>query len=191
MTCNEFENQILEDFEVPFVVSRNSAVGEHLKTCSHCSDLARHWKQLDVELTEKLNVSTLPADFNQRLAKRIESTIMVDFAAQRADYKRQIQLEYETGMAQLIPFNWVREGLFAGFSYAWPVALAGWCGCHFLFHLIRILGSSSPDNIVHSLLFVLIWAGTVLAVGLFAAIPQRLYAHLGRSLNHDTRLPMP
>src|SRR5512141_2809812 len=98
MTCDEFENRFLAGFETELSADERAAGEQHLAACAACQTLARQLHQLDAALALKLKAPALPADFNQRLAKRIHAMTPVLSAAQRAERKRQLQAEYEVAL---------------------------------------------------------------------------------------------
>ena len=139
MNCDEFENRILADPENQLSAAERSAAEKHLATCAVCRTFARQLQQLEAALTSKVKAPGLSADFSQRLAKRIQAGTLVLSEAQRAERKRQMQIEFATGQAQLSRRAWSRDGLLAGLSYALPVALAGWLAWQLLPRLANSL----------------------------------------------------
>jgi len=174
MTCDEFEKRILTDPENQLAACERAAAEEHLAACASCQALARQFQQLDAALTIQVKAPALSANFDQRLAKRIQAGTVVLSEAQRAERKRQLQVEFAHGLAQLNRHAWLPDGLLAGLGYALPVALAGWFAWQLLPRLAGFLNPSflSRDN--QNVLFALVAAVVFLAVGLIAAFPQRV-----------------
>jgi hypothetical protein len=174
MNCDEYENRILADPESPLSADETAAAQNHLIACPRCQTLARQFQQLDAALTLKVKAPALPVDFSQRLAKRIQAETRVLSEAQRADRKRQMQMEFATGLAQLNHRAWSPQGLLAGLNYALPVALAGWFAWQLLPRLASGLKPSLLNGSGQSVLFALVAAVVFLAIGLAAAFPQRV-----------------
>ena len=174
MTCDEFENRILADPENRFPADERAAAEKHLAACASCQTLARQLRQLDAALTINVRVSGLSANFNQRLAKRIQAETKVLSEAERAERKRQLQLEFAHGLAHLDRRVWWPEGLLAGLSYTLPVALVGWSAWQFLPRLTGFLSPSFLGGGGQNVLFALVAALVFLAMGLATAFPQRV-----------------
>lgn len=173
MTCDEFENRILADRENQLSADERAAAEKHLAACACCQTLARQFQQLDAALTIKMKAPGLSADFNQRLAKRIQAEPILLSEAQRAERKRQMQMEFATGLAQLNRHAWSPDGLLAGLGYVLPVALAGWFAWQLLPRLASSLNPSYLSAGGQNVLFALVAAVVFLAIGLAAAFPQR------------------
>lgn len=174
MNCDEYENRILADPGRQLAVEENAAAEEHLAACASCQALARQFQQLDATLTIKMKAPALSADFNRRLAKRIQAGTAVLTEAQRAERKRQLQMEFATGLEQLNHRAWSPDGLLAGLSYGLPMALAGWFAWQLLPRLARYVDPSLLNGSGQSLRFALVAAVCFLAIGLAAAFPQRV-----------------
>jgi anti-sigma factor RsiW len=174
MNCDEYENRILADLGSALSVEESVAAQNHLIACTHCQTLARQFQQLDAALTNNLRVSGVSADFNQQLAKRIQAHTKVLTEAQRMERKRQLQLEFTTGLVHLNRRVWSPEGLLAGLSYPLPVALLGWLAWQFLPRWTSFLNPSFLGGGGQNILFALVAALVFLAMGLAAAFPQRV-----------------
>jgi len=174
MTCDEFENRILANPENPLPADERATAEKHLAVCANCQTLVRQLQQLDAALTIKIKVPQLPADFDQRLAKRIQAGTRVFSEAERTERKRQMQLEFANGLVQLNRRLWSPEGWLAGLSFTLTVALAGWLVGLLLPRLINYLNPSLLNGVGQGALFALVAALVFLAMGLAAAFPQRV-----------------
>ncbi len=174
MNCDEYENRILADPERPISAEESAAAEKHLAVCTACQARVRQFQQLDATLMIKLRAPVLSADFNQRLAKRIQTEVKVLSAAERAERKRQLQLEFATGLAQLHHRPWSQAGLVAGLSYALPLAMAGWFAWLLLPRLVSTLAPALVPGLAWNILFASVAAMVFLAIGLAAAFPRRV-----------------
>jgi anti-sigma factor RsiW len=174
MTCDEYESRFLAGPEDQLPADERAAGEKHLTTCAACQTLVRQLQQLDAALTLKVKAPALSAGFNERLSERIQAEPAVLPQAQRAERKRQLQAEYEAGLAKLGRYALPPGRLLEGLRYAVPVALAGWLAWQFMPGLAQLLaecGLSSPSQ---NLLLASAAAVVFVAIGLAAAFPRRL-----------------
>jgi anti-sigma factor RsiW len=177
MTCDEFENRFLAGQENELSAHERAALEKHLTDCAACRTLARQLQRLDAALTIKIKAPELSANFQQRLAARIQAGPAVLPQAQREERKRQLLAEYEAGLAKLgrrpLPPGVLLEGL----RYAFPVALAGWLAWQFMPGLVPLLASRGLSGSGQNLLLASAAALLFLAIGL-AATYQRKFQQL-------------
>jgi len=126
MSCEEFEQKILDYQEEGLSPIQRQEVETHLAECATCRSFAREWQRLDRALSVQIEAPALSADFDRRLRERIHGASQPMPEAERAERKRQMQAEFESGIARL------RRGSFALGNVlthlVWPLAatLAGW-----------------------------------------------------------------
>jgi len=128
MSCQEIENRIPDYQENQLSPAQREEVETHLARCANCRLFARHLRELDAALSSSVKTPALSADFDRRLQERIraESTAMSE--PRRAERKRQLQAEFEAGMARIARGSFALGRLL---NYlAWPAlaAAAGWLG---------------------------------------------------------------
>ena len=173
MTCDEFENRILAGQENELPADQRAAVEKHLAGCASCQTFARQLQRLDAALTIKLKAPELSATFKQRLAKRIQAGPAVLPQAQRAERKRQLLAEYETGLVKLGRRTLPQGMLLEGLRYAVPVALAGWLAWQLMPGLAQLLAARGLSGSGQNLLLASAAALLFLAIGLTATFPRR------------------
>lgn len=126
MPCDEFENLIPEFQENRLSPVEREKVAAHLAGCADCRTFAQQLQQLDAMLSASLKVPALSADFERRLRGRIQSEPAFLTEAQRAGRKRQLQSDFDAGLARLRRNSIPLGALFD--SLIWPVigVLASW-----------------------------------------------------------------
>ena len=174
MTCEEFENQIPDYLENQLLPADRARVAAHLAGCANCRAFARQLEQLDAELLRKVKAPALPASFKVRLQQRIQTETVVLPEAQRAERKRQLQAEYEAGLARLNRFPLPPGKLLEGLGYAGVIALAGGLAWLFLPRLANLLAGSAVSGLNQSLLLSLVASAIFVAIGLAVAFPRRV-----------------
>jgi len=172
MTCDEFENRFLAGQENQLSVEVRSAGEEHLAGCSACQTFARQLQQLDEALAMRIKAPVLSADFNQRLANRIQAGTTVLSETQRAERKRQLQAEYEAGLEQIRDAPLRLTGVLDGFQYVALAALAGGLGWQFLPGLITFLTAQGLGGLNRDLLLAAAAGAVFLTIGLAATFPR-------------------
>src|SRR5450432_3263380 len=125
MACEEFENQISDYLENQLPPADRARVAAHLAGCADCRAFAQQLEQLDAQLLRAVKTRALSADFKARLQQRVQMTVVLS-EAERAERKRQLQAEYEAGLARLNRFTLPPRKLLEVLGYAGMFALAGW-----------------------------------------------------------------
>ena len=101
MSCEEFEQKILDYQEEGLSPIQRQEVETHLAECATCRSFAREWQRLDRALSVQIEAPALSADFDRRLRERIHGASQPMPEAERAERKRQMQAEFESGIARL------------------------------------------------------------------------------------------
>jgi anti-sigma factor RsiW len=101
MACEEFENRLLDYQENHLPAGERETVEKHLAGCAECQAFVRQLQQLDAALLHTVKVPTLRADFSARLHQRIRAGTVMMSETRIAERKRQLQAEYEAGLAQI------------------------------------------------------------------------------------------
>ncbi|MBM3879360.1 MAG: hypothetical protein FJ387_06525 [Verrucomicrobia bacterium] len=103
MACPEFENQLGDYLDRQAPPATQRLIEAHLATCIACRALARDLASLDAELAAHLAPPKISADFDARLWRRlaVEPPLVPAAAAARAEHRRRLQAEYETGWTSL------------------------------------------------------------------------------------------
>src|SRR5271168_2553546 len=101
MSCEEIENRILDYQENQLPPAQRQEIEAHLATCPGCRTFGRQLQQLDGALSAGVKVPAISVDFDRRLRERIEAAPAALSEAQRTERKRQLQAEFEAGMARL------------------------------------------------------------------------------------------
>jgi anti-sigma factor RsiW len=173
MACEELENQIADYLENQLPPTDRTRVAAHLAGCADCRAFARQLEQLDAALLRAVKPPPIPATFKARLHRRIQIEPAVLSEAQRAERKRQLQAEYEAGLARL---GW-RMPVFPLFmrnlGYAAVVVLAGCLTWLLPPQLATHLAGLGISGIDQSLLLLLVAGAIFVAIGLAAAFPRR------------------
>lgn len=173
MPCEEFENRISDYLENQLPAADRARVAAHLADCANCRAFARQLEQLDAQLSRTVKAPTLPASFKTRLQERIQTTVVLS-EAQRAERKRQLQAEYEAGLARLNRFSLPPRKLLEGLGYAGVIALASGLAWLFLPHLANLLAGPRLSSSNQSLLLSLVASAFFVALGLAEAFPRRM-----------------
>ena len=101
MFCVEIESEMPDFLDNHLPPDRRQEVENHLAGCPGCRTFVRRFQQLDAVLSSRLKVPELSANFDHKLLERIHSAPAVLTEAQRTERKRQLQDEYEAGMARI------------------------------------------------------------------------------------------
>src|SRR6478672_8869465 len=101
MLCEEIENQILDYQENQLSSARREEVETHLAGCANCRIFAQQLRQLDEQLSARGKIPATSADFDRKLRERIQAVPAVLLEAQKTERKRQLQAEFEAGMARI------------------------------------------------------------------------------------------
>jgi anti-sigma factor RsiW len=183
MACETLEPKILQYVEHELPEAERLRVETHLATCTACRDFAQRLRQLDARLARAVKPPALSPAFNQKLRQRIQNTVVLS-PFEIAERKRQLQAEYEAGLARLRIFSVSRRGAFGWLTYFSMVTLAG-------FSVWRLLPSASElfapvaqfrlnPNLVLALVVSAVFVGFGLAAAAMPARFRRLLAGVGR-----------
>ena len=177
MTCDEFENRFLACPENELSADQRAAGEKHLADCSACQTLARQLQQLDLALTLKVQAPVLHADFNHRLAKRIQAEMTVLPEAQRLERKRQLEAEYEAGLDQLRRTSLRLTGSQEGLRYVGLAALVGVIVWQFTPRVLNLLAAQGLSSANQTLMLAATAGAVFLAIGLTVAFRQTPRRH--------------
>jgi anti-sigma factor RsiW len=173
MSCQEIKNRILDYQENQLSPAQREEVETHLAGCAACRIFARQIQQLDAALSRSVKVPALSANFDRRLWERIQAAPAALSEAQQAERKRQLQAEFEAGMAR------IRRGAFALGSLlnhlTWPVlvVVAACLAWSFTPELTAHLNAQSLGGLDPNLLPWLAVSAVFMAVGLAEAFPRQ------------------
>jgi anti-sigma factor RsiW len=172
MTCQEIEIKIPDYHENKLSPSQRLDVETHLAGCADCRVLAQQLQELDAALATKLKVPELSRGFDQALWARIQTAPGKLTSAQRAERKRQLQEEFDTGAAQILKGSFGIGSLLN--HLAWPMAavVAGWLAWQLTVPLTAHLTAQSLGGLSPDLLPWLAASAAFLAVGLGEAFPR-------------------
>lgn len=173
MNCEQFESRLLDYQDDHLSASEREVVQKHLASCPDCQALAQQLQQLDASLTRTVRIPTLPADFKTRLQQRIQVETVAMSEAQRAERKRQLQAEYEAGLAQFSHLALPRQFL-GSLGFAVLAGLIGWRLWLLLPGLANQFAESGLTSVNQALLTYCAAGVIFLAVGLAATLPQQL-----------------
>jgi anti-sigma factor RsiW len=172
MLCQEIENRILDYQENRLSSDQRAEVETHLCGCAHCRILARQFEQLDAALAASVKAPALPADFDQRLWQRIQAAPAPLTAAQRSERKRQLQAEFDAGLARIGRRSFAWESLLQYLSWPALALLAGWLAWRLTVPLTAHLDVQSMGALALKLLPWLAVSAVFLALGLAQAFPR-------------------
>lgn len=174
MACEAFEQPILAYVDNQLPPAEHARVAAHLAGCAVCRTFARQLEQLDTQLARTLKPPTLSPAFNARLQQRIQSTRVLG-EVERLERKRQLQVEYETGLARLSPFHLPRRRLLPMFRLVTMIASVGWLSWQFLPQFVNLLGRLFQTGLNQNLAIAFAVSAIFVALGLAAAgFPRHL-----------------
>jgi anti-sigma factor RsiW len=173
MLCEEIENRILDYQEGQLSPAQREEVEAHLDGCAHCRTFARQLQHLDAVLLASVKVPALSADFDRRLRERIQASPATLSQAQQAERKRQLQAEFEAGMARIGRGSFALGSLLDHLTTAVLAATVGWLAWHFTSQFTAHLQSQSLAGIALDLLPWLAASTVFLAIGLAEAFSRQ------------------
>jgi hypothetical protein len=173
MTCEDFENQFLGSDHLESATGHD-ALAKHLAGCERCRAFARRTQQLDLGLTRFLKTPALSAAFETRLQQRIKAVPIMS-EAEKAERKRQLQAEYEAGLARLKWFLLPPGKWLDSLGYAAVVVLTGRLLWLFMPRFSELIADAVSGGTPESLLLLLAVSAVFLFLGLLAAFPGRLW----------------
>jgi anti-sigma factor RsiW len=178
MSCEEIENRILDCPENQLPPAQRQEVEAHLATCAGCRTFARQLQRLDAALSTGVKVPALPADFDRRLRERIEAAPPALSEAQRAERKRQLQAEFEAGMARLGQGSFALGSLLSHLTGSAMAAAAGALVWLFTSPWAARLNPQSLGGFPPNALPWLAASAVFLAIGLGGVFPRQWRALL-------------
>src|SRR5258706_16072547 len=125
MTCETFEDRVLDYHDHQLSPAECAEVEAHLAACAECRSFARQLQQLDTALSRTLKTPSLQSAFSDRLRQRLQAETTVLSESQIMERKRQMETEFETGLLLLRrkSLRWISWS--DGLACTWHVALAG------------------------------------------------------------------
>ena len=172
MLCEEIENRILDYQENQLSAAQRAEVETHLAGCPACREFARQLQQLDAALAARVKIPALSAGFDRQVRERIQAAPAALSEAQRAERKRQLQAEFEAGMARIVRGSFALGRLL---NYlAWPAlaAVAGWLAWLLTTQWTAHLPAQSLSGLAPGTIPWLVASAVFLAVGLAQAFPR-------------------
>jgi anti-sigma factor RsiW len=109
MACREYEDRILEMHDGGLSLEDRRTVEAHLAVCSACRRFADCLEAMDASLAEAGRAVVVSPDFKTRLLKRIDVEPCGLSAEAVAARRRDLEAEFETAMAGLLPAAWRRS----------------------------------------------------------------------------------
>ncbi|HEV2436816.1 MAG TPA: zf-HC2 domain-containing protein [Verrucomicrobiae bacterium] len=173
MKCEEIENRILDHQENRWSPAQRGEVEKHLAGCPGCRVFARQLQQLDAALSAGVRVPALSADFDRRLRERIQVAPAVLSEAERAQRKRQLQAEFEAGMARIGRGSLTLGSLLNHLTRPGLATMAGWLIWLITSQLAAHLKAQNLAGLAPTLLPWLAASAVFLAVGLAEAFPRQ------------------
>lgn len=172
MACEQFEPHILDYLENQLPPGERARVAAHLAACADCRAFARQLRELDTRLTRTLKVPTLSPSFNAELRRRIQITHVMS-EAEIAERKRQLQAEYEAGLARITVFPRLPRKYFELLGIAAMLGLAGWLTWLMWPRSAMEAGISGLSAASQHLLVLTAVSVVPVAIGLLLAFPAR------------------
>jgi len=172
MSCQEIENTILDYQDNQLSPARRQAVETHLARCAGCQAFVRHLQRLDAALSRGFKAPALSADFDRRLWERIQTAPPALSADQRAERKRQMQAEFDAGMARLVRGSFAWHSLLDHLTLPVLAAVAGCVAWRFTPQMRALLKVPSLGDLGQNLLSWLMVGAIFLAIGLAGAFPR-------------------
>jgi anti-sigma factor RsiW len=172
MLCEMIENKILDYQDNQLSADQRAEVETHLAGCPACRELARQLQQLDAALSTRVKIPALSAGFDRQLREQIQSTPADLSDAQRAERRRQLQAEFEAGMARIGRGSFTLGRLL---NYlAWPAVacVAGWLAWRLTAEWAARLPAQSLGGFAPIMIPCLAASAVFLAVGLAQAFPR-------------------
>ena len=174
MACEEFENRLLDYQENHLPAGERETVERHLAGCLECQAFVRQLQQLDAALLRAVKVPTLRADFSARLQQRIRAGTMTLSQAEIAGRKRQMQAEYEIGLARIWRWPSLLANLLGYLRLAMLIALAVGLAWQFMPWLVNLFIGPAQDGLGGNPLLVVATGLIFLALCVAAAFPRQL-----------------
>jgi len=172
MSCEIIEDRILDYQEHQLSAAQRAEVETHLAGCSACREIARQLQQLDAALAARVGIPELSAGFDRRLRERIQAAPTALSEAQRVGRKRQLQAEFDAGMARIVRGSFAFGSLLN--HLAWPAlaTVAGWLAWIFTAQWTACLPAQSLNGLAPGTIPWLVASAVFLAVGLARTFPR-------------------
>jgi len=173
MSCEEIENEILDYQENHLSPVHRREVELHLLGCAGCRAFAHQLQQLDAAFSARIRVPVLSADFSRRLRARIQAFPTAMSEVQRAQRKRQLQDEFEAGVARIHRRAFASGNMLN--HLVWPVLalVAGWVAWFFTSQVTDQLHAQSLGGLPPDLVPWLAASAVFLVVVMAEAFPRR------------------
>jgi hypothetical protein len=134
---------------------------------------ARHLQQLDAALSVRVKVPALSAGFDRRLQERIQAAPAALSEAERAERKRQLQAEFEAGLARIQRRSFALANLLNHLTWPMLGVVAGWLAWRFTLQLTARLDAQTLGGLDPNLLPWFAAGIVCLAVGLAEVFPRQ------------------
>lgn len=174
MACKEFENRILEYLENQLPLAERPVVETHLAACTGCQAVARQLQQIDAALTKGIKQPTLPSDFSVRLRQRIQTGTLLLPETPLVERKRQLQAEFEAGLARLRRKSLNLTSLLDILGWAVLAACAGGLIWKLTPAWTNLAAQHGLDCVDQNLAFSWIISAGFILIGLTVAFPRPL-----------------
>ncbi|HZQ47637.1 MAG TPA: zf-HC2 domain-containing protein, partial [Verrucomicrobiae bacterium] len=131
MSCEEIENKILDYQDNQLSAAQREEVENHLAGCAGCRGFAGQLQRLDAALSARVTVPALSDGFERQLRKRIQIAPVVLSEAQRVERQRQLQAEFEAGMARIFRMSFTLGSVLNQLTRTALAAVVAWLAWHF------------------------------------------------------------
>ena len=173
MLCDDIADKILawQDSQLP--PNQRRAVETHLAECAHCRAFARSLQQLDAACAAQIVIPPLTADFDGRLWARIQAAPAALSDVHRAERKRQLEAEFESGLARIRRGAFAMGGLLHHLTWPALAMVAGWLAWLVAGHMTVRLSAQNLGGVDPILLPWLAACLVFLIVGLAEVFRER------------------
>jgi len=174
MDCEAIESRILDYLDQQLAAGDRALVETHLAGCPACRALARQLEQLDASLARSVKPPALSAGFDARLRQRLQNETKALSEVERAERKRQLQAEFEAGLAQLAGHRFTVGGLLNTLGYAALGGLVGGLLWQLLPRATTLPSGLSSGGAGPSLLPSFVASAVLLIISLAIAFPRQV-----------------
>ena len=123
-------------------------------------------EKLDAALTRRIKPPVLSAEFNQRLRQRLQTEAQVVPATERAERKRQLQAEFDAGLAQLNRRSLTVSGILDTIGYVLLGGLAGLLVWQLAIPVRNAMSEAVGAGLLENLLLSILAAAVFVCVGI-------------------------